>query len=47
MSRLRAELFVDGLHNAIWLSGIALLITAALGAALLRRHRPTHHEQRR
>lgn len=33
----QAELFVDGLHNAIWLAGLALLATAAVGAAVLTR----------
>jgi len=40
LPRPQAELFIDGLHNAIWLSGIALLATAAIGAALLTRQSP-------
>jgi DHA2 family methylenomycin A resistance protein-like MFS transporter len=31
----QAELFLDGLHNAIWLAGLALLATAGIGAAVL------------
>lgn len=40
LPRPQAELFVDGLHSAIWLSGLALLATAALGAVLLTRVSP-------
>jgi DHA2 family methylenomycin A resistance protein-like MFS transporter len=32
-----ADLFVEGIHNAIWLAGLALLATAAIGAAVLVR----------
>lgn len=37
LPRPQAQLFIDGLHDAIWLSGAALLATAAIGAALLTR----------
>lgn len=46
LPRPQAELFIDGLHNAIWLAGLALLVTAAIGAAVLTR-RPSQLEQRR
>lgn len=36
----QAELFIDGLHNAIWLAGLALLATAAIGTAVLTRRPP-------
>lgn len=35
LPRPQGELFVDGLHTAIWFSGFALLLTATLGAAVL------------
>jgi len=41
----QGQLFVEGLHTAIWFSGLALLLTAALGATVLvawpalRKHR--------
>lgn len=37
LPRPQAQLFIDGLHNAIWLSGLTLLAAAAVGAALLPR----------
>jgi DHA2 family methylenomycin A resistance protein-like MFS transporter len=37
LPRPQAELFVAGLHDAIWLSGLALLASAAIGAAVLTR----------
>lgn len=46
LPRPQAELFLDGLHNAIWLSGVALLATAAIGAALLTRRSPENRQPR-
>jgi DHA2 family methylenomycin A resistance protein-like MFS transporter len=36
----QARLFISGLHDAIWLSGLALLAAAAVGTAVLARRRP-------
>ena len=41
----QAELFLDGLHNAIWLAGLALLATAGIGAAVLTCRSPRHGPQ--
>jgi len=34
-----ARTYVDGLHDALWVSGLALLAAAALVAVLVPRHR--------
>jgi DHA2 family methylenomycin A resistance protein-like MFS transporter len=40
LAQPQGRLFVDGLHNALWLCGIALLASAILGALVLIRRRP-------
>jgi DHA2 family methylenomycin A resistance protein-like MFS transporter len=39
----QGSLFVEGLHHALWVSGLALLGAAALTAALLARHANPRH----
>jgi MFS transporter, DHA2 family, methylenomycin A resistance protein len=46
LPRRQADLFIDGLHDAIWLAGLALLATAVTGAAVLTR-RPSGDGQPR
>lgn len=41
------SLFIGGLHNALWVSGLALLVAAAAASALLLKHdqaHPTEHD---
>jgi hypothetical protein len=43
----QAGLFVNGLHHAIWVSGLALLGAAALAAVLFARRPPTRNDGQR
>lgn len=40
LAQPQARFFIAGLHNALWLCGIALLTPAVLGAAILIRRSP-------
>jgi DHA2 family methylenomycin A resistance protein-like MFS transporter len=47
LSATHGRLFVDGLHDALWVSGLAMLAAGLLAAALLRtRGRRPHHALR-
>lgn len=47
LDRRQSSQFINGLHSALWLSGLALLATAGLAAFLLTRRPATNDERRR